>query len=140
MTPRMKQEIREENMQFFGDATYRCIPPTLRKFRLYVISAFNIILKITRIVCYSLIPNETEITYSELFRILKQDYGFNPKIMTLDFNIPSHKGVVKNFPDVYIIKCFFHFVNAIWKNLNKYNLCQKSDINATKEFAFNLKY
>ena len=71
LTSRMKQEIKEENIQFFSDATYRCIPPTLRKFRLYVISAFNIILKLRRIVCFSLIPNETEKTYSELFRILK---------------------------------------------------------------------
>lgn len=30
---------------YFGDATYWCLPPTLRNYKLYVISGYNFIIK-----------------------------------------------------------------------------------------------
>lgn len=29
-------------LQFFGDTTYHCIPPKIRRYKLYVISGFNL--------------------------------------------------------------------------------------------------
>ena len=136
----MSSEIKNPNiMQFFGDATYRCVPPTFRRYRLYIISGLNLNLLNTKILAYILLPNETEITYEAMFEILKKNYGFNPYIFTSDFNKASNKAIKKVFPKVYVIKCFFHFVQALWKNFKKYKLADRDNIKETKELAFNLK-
>lgn len=69
MTKTMINEIKNNNIyQFFGDATYRCIPPTFKGYRLYIISGYNLLIKRTRILAFILIPNETEQTYEECFQ------------------------------------------------------------------------
>ena len=62
------------NHQFFDDETYRWVPPTYRRYKLYVICAFNLINKHTKVVAYKLIHNETKITYLKMFEILKNNY------------------------------------------------------------------
>lgn len=65
---RMAEILKNSEItQYFGDATYRAVPPTLRKFKLYIISGFNILEKHTRIGAFILIPNETETTYYYMF-------------------------------------------------------------------------
>ena len=59
--------------QYFGDATYRCVPSTFKLYKLYIISCFNLILKRTRIFAQALIPKETFITDNEMFKILKNN-------------------------------------------------------------------
>ena len=123
MTKAMSEELRNNKIyQYFWDATYRCVPPTFRSFKLYVISGFNTLDKRTRILSFILISNETLITYYTMFDKLKTDYGFNPKIFTIDFNKASAKALKQVFPQVYIVKCFFHFVNCLGKYLKKYSL------------------
>lgn len=86
MNKNMCMEIKDNNIyQFFGDATYWCVSPTFRNYKLYIISRFHLKLKRTRILTYSLIPNETKTTYLILFNNLKAKYGFNPKLYTMDF-------------------------------------------------------
>ena len=42
----MSKEIKNKDIyQYFGDATYRCVPPTFRKYRLYILFVFNLNLK-----------------------------------------------------------------------------------------------
>ena len=50
-------------ISFFGDATYRCIPPILRNYKLYIWSGFNLKIKRTRLIAYALLPNQTKGTY-----------------------------------------------------------------------------
>jgi len=51
----MALEIKNKDIyQFFGDATYRCIPPTFRGYRLYVISGYHLTLKRAIILAYIL--------------------------------------------------------------------------------------
>ena len=39
----MLNNLKNNNIQqFFGDYTYKCIPPTINKYKLYVISGFNL--------------------------------------------------------------------------------------------------
>jgi len=52
-----------------------------------------------------------------MFNKLKNDFGFSPKIYTSDFNKASAKAVKSNYPNIYLVKCFFHFVQCIWKHL-----------------------
>ena len=95
-------EIRnKDTYQYFGDATFRCVPPTFRYYILYVISGFNLIIKSTRLLVYILIPNETEKTYLEMFQYLNNNFGFEPKLFTMDFNKASSKAI-KKFIQIYI--------------------------------------
>ena len=95
---------KETITQYFGDATYHCIPPTLRKYKLYVISGFDLKNKKINICVYALIPDEKIETYTKLFEILKNCYKFNPKIFTMDFCRSSSKALKKIFPNCIIVK------------------------------------
>ena len=97
-----------EITQYFDDATYQAVPPTLRKFKLYIINGFNILEKHTRIGAFILIPNETETTYYYMFYNLKNNHGFNPKLYTLDFNKASCNAIKNVFLNIYLIKCYYH--------------------------------
>ena len=55
------------NNQYFGDTTYKCIPPTFHKYKLFIISAYNLLKKNINICCFCLFPNELEITYQSVF-------------------------------------------------------------------------
>lgn len=125
--------------QYFGDATYRAVPPTMRRYRLYIISGFNLLEKHTRIGAFILIPNETESTYYNMFYYLKNNFGFNPKIFTLDFNKALTNALKQIYPNIYIIKCYYHYVNSIWKNLRKLRVYQEENKKEVFELALNLK-
>ena len=140
LNKRMFEQIRDKNNnQFFGDATFRCVPPTFRRFRLYIISSFNLAIKHSRIVAYILIPNETLITYQKMFEILKNKYFFEPIIFTCDFNKAQNKAIKIIYPNCYIINCFFHFAKANMKKLKKLGLTSKNNLSETIELLFNIK-
>ena len=78
----MLQNLKNNNIkQFFGDCTYKCIPPTISKYKLYVISGFNLKERKIHICAYALLPDESFITYNKLFSILKNVYKFNQKYL-----------------------------------------------------------
>ena len=103
--------------------------PTYRRYKLYVICAFNLIYKHTKVVAYILKSNERKITYLKMFEILKNNYFFNPKIFKCDFNAASNNALKAILPNCYIINCYFHFAQAIWKKVKKF--LQKSLLTCT---------
>ncbi len=85
MKKNMCIEIRNNNIyQFLGEATYRCAPLTFRNCKLYIKSGFNLKIKRTRLTIYALISNEIKATYLILFNNLKEKFGFESKIFTID--------------------------------------------------------
>ena len=91
-------EIWDNNIyQFFGDSTYRCVPPTFRNYKLYIISGYNLKIKRTRLIAYALIPNEAKVPFLILFNNLKEKFEFNPKIFTFDFQKSSAAAIKKYF-------------------------------------------
>ena len=96
-----------KNHQYFCDTTYKCIPPTFHKYKLFVISAYNLINKNINICCFTLIPNELEITYEKLFEILKNNYKFNPIIITLVFLMQYLMPLNLIFPNVFKLNVYF---------------------------------
>ena len=86
-----------------------------------------------------MIPNETTKTYEVLFENLKNKFGFNPKLFTMDFQKSSAKAIKKVFPNIYLIKCFFHFIQSLIKHLKLYNLFKKEFKSEIYELIFNLK-
>ena len=140
MNKNMCIEIKNHNIyQYFGDSTFRCIPLTFRYFRLYIISRFNLNTKRTRLLVNALIPKETETTYNVLFYNLKEKFVFNPKIFTTDFHKSSSKAIKNNFPNVYLVKYFFHFTQAIFRRIQKLGLTKKKLIKIYKNYYLILK-
>jgi len=108
-------KIDNKNYQYFCNATYKYIPQTFHKYKLFIISAYNLIQKNIRISCFTLIPNELEEKYQKIFGILKDNYKFNPMIITLYFFISISNVIIKNYPEYIQVKCLFHFVQALAK-------------------------
>ena len=131
--------LNNEIEQFFGDATYHCIPPTVKIYKFFIISGFNMKLNKINICCYCLIPDEKFSTYNKLFSILKDTYKFNPKIFNLDFCISISKALKDNFPNCLQIKCYFHFVKCIYTKCKKSGYLNKERANKTNELIFNIK-
>ena len=88
---------------------------------------------------YILIQNEATNTYEVLFENVKNKFGFNPKLFTMDFQKSSAKAIKNIFPNIYFIKCFFHFIQSLIKNLKKYNLFKNEFKKEIYELLFNLK-
>ena len=57
----------------------------------------------------------------------------------MDFHKPSSKALKKIFPNIYIIKSFFHYVKSLFKNLKKYGLLSKENKSTSYEIIYNLK-
>ena len=69
MNKKMYNNLINSNIQqFFADTTYHAIPPTVRKFKLFVISGFNLKDKNTHLCCFVLIQNEKYDTFFKFFR------------------------------------------------------------------------
>lgn len=65
------------------------------------------------ICAYGLLPNEKFATISKCFSILHNLYKFIPKIVITDFNKSFTKAIKTNYPECLIIKCFFHWIQAL---------------------------
>ena len=131
--------INTNIQQYFADTTYHAIPPTVRKFKLFIISGFNLKDKNSHICCYALIQNEKFETYFKIFSVLKNTYNFNPKMITIDFSKALTKAINMNFPEGIIIKCYFHWSQALWKNMKKYSLIEKEMLKRNEELMLNIK-
>lgn len=87
----------------------------------------------------SLITEETKEAYSKFLYLLKINYGFAPKYITLDFSKDEENAVLEVFENTEIIFCFFHLVKCWWNKLNKLGLRNKNFKNLSKSLVFNLK-
>lgn len=58
----------------------------------------------------------------------------------MDFNKASCKANKKVFPNIYIVKCFFHFTQCLYKKLKQLGLTKKGFKDDILEILFNLKW
>ena len=125
--------------QYFMDCTYKAVPPSTPKFKLMIISAYDNQKKKTVICSFILLHKEDEITFTSIFKYLKENYSFAPSNFMCDFNKSQIKAIQTIFPETKIHCCFFHFSQAIWKNFRKHGLCGKGTYNSNSELLFNLQ-
>ncbi|CAF4583389.1 unnamed protein product, partial [Didymodactylos carnosus] len=57
----------------------------------------------------ALLPNKTQGTYEELFKIVDQYIQHKPKYVTIDFEKAAENALATVFPQCDIFGCFFHF-------------------------------
>ena len=136
----MLQSLKSNNIiKYFGDCTYHCISPSVRKYKLFVIMGLNLKANKAHICYYCLLPDETYKSYNRLFKTLKNVYKYNLKIFTIDFCKACSKAIHDNCPDCLIIKCFFHWNKVLWTNIKKLGFTEINKINRTKELLYNIK-
>ncbi|CAF1417139.1 unnamed protein product, partial [Didymodactylos carnosus] len=58
---------------------------------------------------YALLPNETQGTYEELFKIVDQHIQHKPKYVTIDFEKANENALATVFPQCDIFGRVFHF-------------------------------
>ena len=105
--------------EYFMDCTYKCVPHSIYKFKLMVLSAFEYISRKTCICCFILLMNEKEFTFLNVFKILLKKYQFNPTNLMYDFRISQINAAKQIFPHCNLHCCFFHYSQAIWSNFKK---------------------
>ena len=111
----------------------------MRKYKLFIISGFDLRKKKTSICSYAFIPDETYVTYNEVFSLLKQNYKFAPKLFTLDYNKALSKALKTQYPDCLLMKCYFHLVKAIYSHLKKFGYYNGDKKSQTNELLYNIK-
>ena len=72
------------NIQYFADTTYNAVPSTNKKFKLWVLIAFNKEVQHSILYCLALIKNENKETFLTNFEYLINKYKFYPKLIIID--------------------------------------------------------
>ena len=125
--------------QYFMDSTYKIIPNVGDYKSLITLLGYNNKLNTFVQCCYALITEETQEIYKQFLILLKINYSFEPKYITLDFSKAEENAVLEVYKNTEIIFCFFHLVKCWWNKLNKLGLRKKNYINISKSLVFNLK-
>lgn len=117
-----------ESKKWFGDGCFK-VKKSLFK-QLYTIHILSKNISIPLLYC--LLPNKEQDTYIRLFTLLK-DLGATegPDLYVCDYEISVHNALKEVYDGISIQGCYFHYKQAIRKNLKKHNLYNlfKSDVN-----------
>ena len=76
---------------------------------------------------FVMLPNKTEAVYQVFLRRLKieaahRNFILNPTWLMTDFEKAIHNAFLSEFPRISIKDCFFHFTQAVWKNIADFGL------------------
>lgn len=125
--------------EFFMDATYSCVPPSIIKFKLLVLCGYESAENKICLLAFILIMNEKKETFENIFIYLKNRYKFNPTNFMCDFKLSQVQAIQKVFVRCNIHCCFFHYSQSIWRNFKKYQLCGKGTYDTNYELLLNLQ-
>ena len=90
--------------------------------------------------CYTLLTGETENIYEKYLHLLKFNYNFIPKYLTIDFSKSEENAINRIYENkTKIIFCFFHLVHCLWRRINNLSLRKKEFIKISKALIFNIK-
>ena len=107
----------------FMDGTFRIVPRIFKQ--LYTLHA-SFRGKIMPLV-YILLPNKEKETYKRMFELISTFAStlgllYNPPEFRLDFEIAMLKAIEECFPHSEVSGCNFHFVQALYRRVQKYGL------------------
>lgn len=76
---------------------------------------------------YALLPDKTQTTYNNLFSVIHKladdrNLRFNPRRMTVDFEMAMINSIEVMLPETEISTCLFHFTQSIFRNLTNHGL------------------
>lgn len=131
----------EENLQkmsecdhWYADGTFSCAPSIFKQlYTIHGIQSSNVLPSV-----YALLPNKKKKTYIRLLQSLKTlNCNLKPKTVMLDFEIGAMTAFKKEFGDIKIRGCHFHFAQSIWRHIQECGLSKQYKEDST--FAFEIK-
>ncbi len=140
MTENMEKNIQKiNNIQYFLDVTYYVTPPSNKKYKLFVLLAFNKDIYKTVICNLSIIENENKETFFTILEYLKIKYNWIPDRITIDYSRAERNALKSLFPKVDILPCFFHFMENNIKHFKEIKSKNKTIKNLAKDCLSNIK-
>ncbi|CAI2383947.1 unnamed protein product [Moneuplotes crassus] len=132
------EEMKDDpNFHLFVDGTFKCCPKVWSQ--LLNVCVFHKRKKLYIPICHVLMQTQTYEGYVSVFHWLRDTFGFNPKFVTVDFEIATMRVIKEVWPDCRLVPCFFHFVKCLWMNAAKCGLRKKKFVCDTKQLVFSLK-
>lgn len=120
MNEKMNKNIMlNDNIQYFGDTTYDCVPPQNRGIKLFVLLSYNKKFNKLLLCALALIYNENIETLEEIFKYLKKNFNFNPDLITVDFGKAGYIAIKNIFPNIRIFPCYFHLIRRMVIHIKK---------------------
>lgn len=113
----------DRNMKFLAncqhwyvDGTFKSSPPLFTQlFTLHGQKDGNILPLV-----YGLLPDKDEDTYDHFFGIIQESIpNAHPLTIMTDFELASLNAFRTTFPNVKQKCCFFHFMQSLWRNIQK---------------------
>ena len=140
MNEEMKKNISlNDNIQYFGDTTYQCVPPQNRGLKLFVLLCYNKKYNKILLCAFALIYNENYETLVTIFKFLKTNYNFQPDLFTVDFGRAGYTAIKNIFPNTRIFPCYFHLIRRLIIHLKDLKSNNKVIKRNAKNLLFNMK-
>ena len=140
MNAKMKNNIMlNDNIQYFGDTTYDCVPPQNRGLKLFVLLCYNKKYNKILLCTLALIYNENKETLEEIFKFLKKNFNFQPSLITVDLGKAGYIAIKNIFPNTRIYPCYFHLVRRFILHLKYLRSNNKVLKRNSKNLLFNMK-
>ena len=103
------------------DGTFKSSPSIF--FQLYTLHGLCGDITLPFLMC--LLPDKQQNTYNRLFSAIKMlRPDFNPATINIDFEHAVINAARENFTGAQIWGCFFHFSQAVWRNLQRHGLSE----------------
>ena len=83
----MEKKVTEDSIDdFFIDLTYKIIPKKQKRYKLMTVTGLDKLNNNSYICFLILLCYEDQISFERLFKYLKENYGFTPKYVHLDYS------------------------------------------------------
>ena len=114
------------------DGTFRVVPRLFSQMYTLHASFRNQVMPLL----YFLLPNKEKNTYSRVFTLIStfataRGLLFNPQRFKLDYEIGMLKAIEENFPQARVTGCNFHYMQALYRRVQKYGLKKLYDEDET---------
>ena len=106
------------NKNWFGDGTFEVVPLIYQQMYNFSTSICGKILPMM----YTLLPSKTEMIYLKLFKMFEEMPNFDPKEITIDFELAVTNALLKLWPYIIIFYCWFHYTQSLWRNFQSKKL------------------
>ncbi|XP_078504918.1 uncharacterized protein LOC144763312 isoform X2 [Lissotriton helveticus] len=115
------------------DGTFKTCPEPFKQ--LYTVHGY--IKTETFPLVYALLPDTILSTYKVMFQRIKELTENPPKTCIMDFDVNAMNAVKSVFPEIQIQGCYYHFMQAIWRSIQRHDLQLKYSTDSL--LAHNLK-
>ena len=121
--------LKNKNInEFFIDITFKIVPKIYRPSKAITIATIDKENDKTILICFAFIKFMDHITYKKVFQYLHENYGFQPKIIHIDyenaFAIPIKESEIF-LGEIIHIRCLFHLIKSIRDKIRKLGLSSK---------------